>query len=143
MKIIKEHCKSIEEVANQTKTDLKSGLSSNEAQERLSQYGKNILEKGDKVSALKILFHNLNNIIVYLLISASILAFIMGDTVEGVAVIIAILIAVLSGFVSEYKAQKSVESLQSMVKTVTKVKRDNQIIEISSENLVVGDIIFI
>lgn len=78
-----------------------------------------------------------------MLITASLVAFLMGDPIEGVAVIVAILIAVLSCFISEYKAQKSVESLQKMIKTIVKVKREGKIQEIPSSEIVVGDILFI
>jgi P-type Ca2+ transporter type 2C len=142
-KIEKPHTLSIEQVIEKTKTDPKVGLSSSQAQERLEKYGRNELDPGERVSALKILFNNINNIIVYLLLGASAVAFLMGDPIEGFAVMVALLIAIVSGFVSEYKAQKSVESLQDMTKTVSKVRRDGNIKEIPSEELVVGDILFV
>lgn len=132
-----------EEIVRKLETDAENGLTRQEAERRLAEFGSNTIKSGKKVSAWKILFSNLNNIIVYLLIAASALAFIMGDTVEGIAVIVAILIAVLSGFLSEFKAQKSVEALQNMVKTVTKVIRDGSLQEIASSQVVPGDLIFI
>jgi P-type Ca2+ transporter type 2C len=79
----------------------------------------------------------------YVLLIASLVAFLMGDHVEGIAVIIAILIAVLSKFISEYKAQKSLESLQKMTITVAKGIRNGKIEEIPSSEIVVGDLLFI
>lgn len=137
------HTKSIDEVIETSNTDVEQGLDSQEVEKRTEKYGANILETAEKVSPLKILFHNIHNIIVYLLLIASFVAFLMGDPVEGVAVIIAILIAVLSGFISEYKAQKSVESLQKMTKTIAKVKREGEIKEVPSSEIVVGDLLFI
>jgi len=132
-----------QEIVQLFKTDDKQGLTTQEAERRLHEYGPNSIESGSTVSPWKILLHNLNNIIVYLLMAASAVAFAMGDTVEGVAIIVAILIAVLSGFVSEFKAQKSVEALQNMVKTVAKVLRDGNIQEMASHKLVPGDLVFI
>jgi Ca2+-transporting ATPase len=137
------HTKSIEEIIETSNADVEQGLKSQEVKKRTEKYGANILETAEKVSLLKILFYNINNIIVYLLLIASFVAFLMGDPVEGVAIIIAILIAVLSGFISEYKAQKSVESLQKMTKTIAKVKREGEIKEIPSSEIVVGDLLFI
>ncbi|WP_422478624.1 cation-translocating P-type ATPase [Pleomorphochaeta sp. DL1XJH-081] len=125
------------------KTHGENGLSNQEASRRLEEFGPNAIESGKKVSAWKILLANLNNIIVYLLVVAAAVAFIMGDTVEGIAVIVAILIAVFSGFISEFKAQKSVEALQNMVKTIAKVIRDGSIREVESTELVPGDLVFI
>ncbi len=142
-KLKNPHTMSIEDILDKTQTNSETGLSSEEAEKRLRDFGENVIESGVKVSAWKILFENMNNIIVYLLMIASVVAFAMGDPVEGIAIIVAIFIAVISGFVSEYKAQKSVESLQNMVKSITKVKRDSNIREIDSKSLVFGDLIFI
>ncbi len=132
-----------QEILEKLSTDGKEGLSTEEAQKRFDEFGANTITSGSKVSAWKILLANLNNIIVYLLMVAGAVAFIMGDTVEGIAIIIAILIAVLSGFISEYKAQKSVESLQNMVKTTAKVIRGGSLTEIESSGLVIGDLVYI
>jgi Ca2+-transporting ATPase len=137
------HTKSIDEVVKSSVTDIEKGLEEQEVKKRTEKYGANVLETMKTVSPWEILFHNLNNIIVYLLIAAASVAFIMGDPTEGIAVIIAILIAVLSGFISEYKAQKSVESLQKMTKTISKVIRDGTIKEVPSSEIVVGDLLFI
>jgi len=137
------HTGEISDLAGHLETDPAQGLSDREAARRLEVLGPNRLEAGKKVSPLEILWHNLNNIIVYLLILASVVSFVNGEPVEGFAVIVAILIAVLSGVVSEYQAQKSVESLQSMVKTHAKVRRDGRILEIASEELVPGDVLFL
>ena len=137
------HTKTEQDVIGLLATDPKNGLSQQEAARRLAEFGPNAIAGGAGVSAWKILLHNLNNIIVYLLIVAAAVAFAMGDTVEGLAIIIAILIAVLSGFISEYKAQKSVESLQNLVKTIAKVVRDGTVRQVESTVLVVGDLLFI
>ncbi len=144
MKNIKDaHLVKINDLVEKLKTNIEEGLSTEEAKKRLAQYGENILDAGEKVSALKILLHNFNNIIVYLLLSASIVAFAMNDPVEGLAIIVAILVAVLSGFITEFKAQKSVESLQQMVQIKSKVKRDGAIKEIKASQLVAGDLVFL
>jgi Ca2+-transporting ATPase len=137
------HTLDVDVVIENTGADRESGLSDAESQRRLEEFGRNELTGGEKVSAWSILLSNLNNLIVYLLMIASASAFIMGDTVEGIAVIVAILIAVVSGFITEFKAQKSVESLQSMIKTSAKVKRDGLIRNIDSSLVTVGDLLFL
>lgn len=137
------HTLDVDVVIENTGADRESGLSQTESERRLEDFGRNELTGGEKVSAWNILLSNLNNLIVYLLMIASASAFIMGDTVEGIAVIVAILIAVVSGFITEFKAQKSVESLQSMIKTSAKVKRDGLIRNIDSSLVTVGDLLFL
>jgi len=119
------------------------GLTSDEAADRLAEHGPNRLEGGQAVSPFKIFLHNLNNLISYLLLAAAILSFYMGDNIEGIAVIIALLIAVLTGFFTELKAQKSVESLQQMIYTTAKVLRDGSLREIDADQVVPGDILFL
>ncbi|MDH6365961.1 MULTISPECIES: HAD-IC family P-type ATPase [unclassified Breznakia] len=131
----------IDQVIVDIGSDGQVGLTSKEVETRLEEYGKNVLEGGKKVSPWHILLEKLNNIIVYLLLAAAAISFALGDTVEGIAVLIAVFIAVAFGFVSELKAQKSVESLQSMIKTKADVVRDGQLMEINSEDLVPGDLL--
>lgn len=142
-KITNPHTLMVEDALSRTDSSVDSGLTSEESEKRLLENGRNKLLAKEGVSALKILLKNINNVIVYLLVGASAVAFFMGDTVEGFAVIVAIFIAVFSGFISEYKAQKSVESLQKMIKTISKVRRDGEIMEIPSEEIVIGDIVFL
>jgi Ca2+-transporting ATPase len=131
------------QVVEELNTSIESGLSNKEVQKRVEQYGKNVLETGEKISAWKILFEKVNNIIVYLLLSASVVSFLMNDPIEGVAVLIAVFIAVIFGFVTEFKAQKSVESLQGMIENTTTVIRDGEKKVIPSEELVPGDIMLL
>ena len=90
---------------------------------------------------MKLLWHNLNNLIVYLLLAAALLSFAMGETIEGIAVLIAVVIAVMTGFVTELRAQKSIDSLQEMIYTTAKVIRDGQVMEVESAAIVPGDIL--
>ena len=143
MKIEKPYTLTKDDILKKLEVTIDSGLSDDEVSKRRAEYGENVLEAKEKVSALKIFSNNANNIIVYLLILASGVSFAMDEPVEGFAVIVAILIAVLSGFISEYKAQKSVESLQKMTKTVAKVRRNGKITEIESQHLVLGDVLYI
>jgi Ca2+-transporting ATPase len=124
-------------------TDADRGLNRQQVSELQQRYGKNRLESGKSVSAYKILLHNINNIIVYLLLAASIVSFLMNDPVEGVAILIAVFIAVFFGFAIELKAQKSIESLQSMIHSSAKVVREGALTEINAQELVPGDVIFL
>ena len=135
--------KKAKELLDALGTNLETGLEEQAVKQRLEKYGPNKLEACDKASPWEILFHNLNNIIVYLLIAAAAISFIMNDTVEGVAILVAVLIAVFFGFFVELKAQHTVESLQGMIYTTAKVRRGGRLMEIDSADLVPGDIIFL
>ncbi len=135
--------KKLEDVLIQMETDGQSGLSEEKAQKRLLEYGKNELQKSRGVSAWKIFWHNVNNVIVYILIIAAILSFSMGEIVEGIAVLIALMNAVLTSFFTEYKAQKSVESLQRMIFIHAKVVRGGVLRKLNASQIVPGDPIYL
>ena len=137
------HTLTILETTEELGSELKKGLASAEAGHRLAALGPNRLAAEKPVSPLQILLRNCSNIIVYLLAAAGAAAFIMGDVVEGEAVIIAILIAIVSGFVTEFKAQQSVRSLQNLIRTHAKVRRDGVLREVDSAEIVPGDLIFL
>lgn len=132
---------SIEATEEAFETSIENGLTKEVAKERLNEYGPNELEQEDEVSIWELLWENINNLIVYLLMAASILSFFMGEPIEGFAIIIAILLAVLTGFFAELSAQQSVDSLQSMIYTTANVLRDGNVEEIEAAEIVPGDVI--
>ncbi|MFO7815211.1 MAG: cation-transporting P-type ATPase [Halanaerobiales bacterium] len=121
----------------------KEGLSQSKADQRLKESGPNTLKKGSQISPWAILLSQFKNIIVILLIIASSISFFIGDTIEGIAILAVIIINALFGFITEYRAEKSVEELKKMVTTEAKVLRGGKIKEINSENVVPGDILII
>jgi len=132
-----------EKVLESLDVNKNNGLSSEEAKQRLNEYGSNELKKGSTISAWNIFISQFQNILVILLIIAASISFFMGDVVEGIAVLAVIIINALFGFFTEYRAEKSVEELKKMVTTQSKVLRDGQVIQIDSDNVVPGDILII
>lgn len=132
-----------EEVVEKLNVNIDEGLSEEEVEKRLKEYGRNELSESEQRSVWAILLENLNNMIVYLLGFAAILSLFMGDWVEAIAILVAVLISVLTGFFAEYNAQQSVEALQDVVDTTTRVLRDGQEEEIEANKIVPGDILLL
>ena len=78
------YLKSIEEVEKNFATDIKEGLSQNEATQRLGHYGRNQIEQKSRISPWNIFIRQFKNIIVLLLLAASIISFSLGDIIEGI-----------------------------------------------------------
>ena len=133
----------IDKIKDFLKVDKDNGLSKEEAKKRLKKHGKNKLKKSESISPLEVFLDQFKDIIVLLLLAASIIAFLIGDYVEGVAVLAVILINAIFGFITEYNAEKSLEALKEMVSLKAKVRRDGQIKEIDAEKVVPGDILII
>ncbi|MCD6397234.1 MAG: HAD-IC family P-type ATPase, partial [Spirochaetaceae bacterium] len=137
------HTLTVEETVKSLETDPKSGLSSSEAGVRLNKYGRNKLKAKSGISPWKILADQFKDIIIVLLVIAAAVSFSIGDYIEGAAVLVVILITAFFGFITEYRAERSVEELQKMITPIAKVMRDGEIDEIDASELVPGDIIII
>ncbi|MBT3395358.1 cation-translocating P-type ATPase [archaeon] len=136
------HDKTVKEVLDLTATH-EGGLTNQEADLRLKEYGLNELKQVKRESPIKIFFRQFNNVLVYILLFALIISFIAGEKVD-VYVISAILIFnALFGFIQEFKAEKSIELLRKLTTLNTKVIRDGIKIEIPSSQVVKGDLIYL
>ena len=118
------------------------GLNSVEAARRSSTYGKNILKREKKISPLHIFLNQFIDPLVIILIIATIISFFLKEVLDAVVILVILILNAVFGFVQEYKAEKSIELLQKLSVTKTKVLRDGKEVLIDSTDLVPGDIVF-
>lgn len=130
-------------IADMLSVERDSGLTEKEASSRLEVYGKNRLKTGKNVSAIRIFFYQFKSLVMVLLTVAAVASFMIGETIEGVAILVVIVMTAVIGLIMEYKAGKSIEALQKSVKDESNVLRDGEIVTILTENLVLGDIVFL
>ena len=135
--------KNSKEVINELSTDLINGLSSSEAKLRLTKYGLNKIQGKKKKSIFQLFLAQINDIMIYILLIAAIISFVVGEVSDSIIILIVILINAIIGVIQESKAEKALEALKSMSTPKAIVKRDGNIIEIPSEEVVIGDIIII
>ncbi len=119
------------------------GLNNDEAQKRLEENGKNVLELEPPKSAWKILLEQLHEPMVYILLFAVGLSVILQHYPDAIIIFIVILINVLIGTVQEKKAINSLESLKSLVQPKARVLREQKQIEVFASDIVVGDIVIL
>ena len=119
------------------------GLSTHEVVARQQKYGLNELPKHKRDSILKIFFSELLEPITLLLVVAIIASLIVQEWVDAVAILLIILVDLITGTIQENKANKTVESLSSLVKEKVKVMRDGKEKMIDSSLLTVGDYVFL
>jgi Ca2+-transporting ATPase len=131
-----------EAVAQQLKVDPAKGLSESEAQQRLQQYGPNVLAAKKKESGWQAFLRQYRDFMQILLVGAALLSLVAtqewGTTLAllGLTVFNAIL-----GLRGEAKAEASLAALEKMMKNIARVRRDGQAIEIEAEKLVPGDVV--
>lgn len=136
------HSKDIKKIFEELNTN-KSGLSRNEVENRLKENGFNILPKEKKETLIQIFFSQFKNPIIFLLIIAIILSFIIGESIDALFISIVILIDIVFGTFQEWRAGKTSEALESLIKVKVKVIRDGKTSVVDSEKLVIGDIVIL
>ena len=124
------------------------GLSEEEAEKRLLQYGKNKLKEGKKKTFLQKFIEELINPMILILLAAAVVsgmtAAISGESFADVIIIlIVVLINGVLGVVQENKAEKAIEALQEMASATSKVYRNGIEETVKSEDLVIGDVILL
>ena len=119
----------------------KTGLSTEEAKNRLEKYGLNVLPE-EKIPPLPLIFiQQFANPLIYILIVASIISFIVGEAIDSYFIMAVVTINAIIGTIQEYSANKSASSLKKIVEVKATVIRDGNEIEILAQDLVIGDIV--
>ena len=144
---MKFYTDSVEDTLRETAATA-DGLSSAEAEKRLAANGKNRLKEQKKDSIIKRFFKQMADpMIIILLVAAAISAITSIYEGEGAADVVIILFVVIVnavlGVYQESKAEKAIEALQEMSAATSKVLRDGKVMQVKSEDLVVGDIVLL
>lgn len=142
---MKEYLKSSEEVLKDLKSN-SNGISSKEAEKRLSENGKNKLKEPEKEGLIKKFIKSLMDPMIIMLLAAAaistVTAALSGDSFTDVFIILFVVVVnTILGIIQESKAENAIDSLMEMTKASSKVIRDGVIQTIKSEELVVGDVI--
>ena len=143
------HEMNIYEVLKEKNTDERIGLSTDEAKKRRIEYGLNKLNQKKKESLFVRFIKQFNDFMIIILIIASIISLVLAkvegtnDYIDSIIIIAIVIFNAILGLIQESKAEKSIEALQKMSSPTAKVKRDGKIIEVSSEEIVPGDIVIL
>jgi magnesium-transporting ATPase (P-type) len=119
------------------------GLSTDEANERLSEYGPNRLPEGIRRGLWQRFLAQCNNVLIYVLIAAAVIVFLLGHWVDGSVITAVILINAIIGVVQEGKAEDAIAALGRMLTANAVVLRDGSKITLSADKLVPGDVVYL
>lgn len=133
--------KTVEDVATHLKTDLAKGLSEEEAKLRLEDYGLNSIVMKKKTSPWLILLRQFKSPVIYILIIAAAIAFILKEYLDGWAILAIVILNSIIGFVQELKAESSIDALESISSPKAKVLRNSKVLTIDSTQICPGDIL--
>lgn len=116
------------------------GLDSQEVATRLAQHGPNELMHEEKASPWALFFNQFKNILVVILIVATVLSAFVGEYVDAIIIGVIILFCAVLGFVQEYRAEKALDALKNMLTPMITVMRGGKEEEVPSKDLVPGDV---
>lgn len=135
------HATDIQEILRELNST-EAGLSDEEAQDRIRDYGLNEITAKTNKTAFAIILTQFKSPLVWLLAIAAGLSAAYSEWVDGIAILLVIILNAFIGFIMEYRADRSVNALKKLVDFTAKVKRNGHLIEIPTKNVVPGDILF-
>ncbi|MEW5783047.1 MAG: cation-transporting P-type ATPase [Pseudomonadota bacterium] len=124
-------------------SDRASGLTTQEAAQRLRQYGANRLTPPKKRGPLMRFLLQFHNVLIYVLLGAAAVTAGLGHWVDCGVILGVVIINALIGFIQEGKAEKSLEAIRAMLSPSATVLRDGRRQEIDATMLVPGDIVLL
>ncbi|NVJ85183.1 MAG: cation-translocating P-type ATPase [Algoriphagus sp.] len=128
-----------------SKSELKAligtGLTEAEVKSRLEEIGPNTLKEKKKKTPFQLFLDQFKDFMIAILISASIIAGIIGEWSDTIIILVIVILNAIMGFIQEYRAEKALEALKKMSETHTRVIRNGKTQTIHSSELVPGDIL--
>ncbi len=138
----------VQEVEQALGTSLDGGLSAQEAQRRITQYGHNEFEKKKKKGLLQKFLEQFKSFMIIVLLVAAAISGVVGylhgeGFTDAIIILAIILLNAVIGVAQEAKAEQSLEALEKMSVPQCKVVRDGQVRVIDSRELVPGDVVLL
>lgn len=137
------YSKSAGQVIEKCSVNISFGLSEKEVEKRRAEYGLNKLRSHKRKSILMMFVSQLQDALIYVLLGAVVITMLMGEYIDGIIITAVITINAVLGVIQEVRAGNAMEALRNMATPKALVKRDNQIKEINSEEIVPGDLIIL
>jgi P-type Ca2+ transporter type 2C len=137
------HALDVPEALKALESDASHGLSGDEAVHRLTEYGPNELTKEERVSPWAIFFGQFKNILIIILLIATVLSAAVGEVFDAALIFVIIVFCALLGFFQEFRAEKALEALKKMLSPSVRLIRNGREHDVPSKDIVPGDILLL
>ncbi len=117
------------------------GLSEEEVEKRLVQYGPNALTPPKRRSALMRFLEQFNNVLIYVLLGSVVVTALLQHWLDSAVITGVVIINAIIGFIQEGKAERALEAIRSLLSPMASVWRSGKIITIPAQQLVPGDVV--
>ena len=136
------HAMEIEETLQKLNSK-ETGLSQEEVQKRLVEFGPNELKKEKGTSPLKLFLEQFEDILIIILLIATGLSLLLQEYVDALVIVAIVVACAVLGFVEEFRSEKALEALKKMTAPTAMVLRDGKEVKIQTSEIVPGDIILL
>jgi Ca2+-transporting ATPase len=137
------HAESIEQVAAQLGTDPARGLTTDLAAARFIEFGPNALQRVGVRTWPKVLLSQFTDFLILILLVAVVVSITIGQVGDAITILAVVVLNGLLGFVQEWRAERSLEALQSMLALKTRIVREGREQVIDATQLVPGDVVLL
>lgn len=134
------HQKEVNKVIEDLGSSLQ-GLSSEEAQRRLGQYGPNELKEKKKKTWIMMFIDQFKDFMILVLITAAVISGIIGEPSDTIAIVVIVILNAVIGFIQEYRAEKAMAALKKMAAPTAVILRDKRPAQLPASRIVPGDIV--
>lgn len=133
----------VNEVERRLKTSLKTGLAEREAQRRRRRYGDNKLVDRERRSLLASFVLQFKDFMVLVLLGATAISYLLGETLDAMAIVIIVILNAVLGFTQEYRAERSLEALKTLSPPSATIIRGGKFAQLPAVEVVPGDLVFL
>ena len=137
------HTLDVEETVEVLNTSSDEGLSHQEVKTRRGTYGPNQLKGAPPTTLLQMLWSQLNDFVIYLLLIAALISALLSDWVEAAAIMAIVILNAILGIIQERRAEEALAALKELASPEANVLRDGHRITIPAKELVPGDVVFL
>ena len=119
------------------------GLTNAEVKKRQEKDGKNVLEAKRNTTLLEKFLAQFKDLMIIILLVAAAISVFAGEAADAIIIFLVVILNAVFGVFQEAKAENAIDALKEMTSPYTRVRREGQVTQISSEDLVVGDIVLL
>lgn len=121
----------------------RDGLTTPDAEAKLTQYGMNELLEGKRKSIARMLFEQFKDVMILILLIAAVVSGLIGDITDTIVILIIVVLNAIVGFIQEYRAERAMQALKQMAVMNARVLRDGVSTWLPATVLVPGDVIIL
>jgi Ca2+-transporting ATPase len=140
---VRWHARTSQAIAAELGSNLSRGLEEAEAARRLEAQGPNALPEGRRRGPLRILLSQFSQFMVLVLVAAAVIAGVIGEPEDTIAIIAIVVLNAILGFVQEHRAERAMAALKSLTAQQARVRRGTGTRTIPASQLVSGDLVLL